>query len=368
MKVRNLTAIALAALMLAACGKVEEETQRPAVNVEEIQLTTGDEDVTTGEEETEKTNEEETTTEEETAKPQSESDIELSEYIDGFLADGFGFELYNHGHMDAWNARYAIGEVILKTLANDCSVDTAIDAGLDVYDLNAKETDGFMTWLKFEDEKEIRVGSEILKGNMVMIIDDGNNFYFAVDDGSYMTPLMDFPVNAIVEIMDTYYAYQEYEPEGQYPQTTEETETGDDISQLKQEYLDRDHSNVGLQVYCKGKNFDTFGGESSLDSTQADLIVTAMLEELAKPETAATMQNTNTIDYRKYTNDQNGFMAGFEFREATDVWVGDDLYTGVWYISASGSDEDGYKIQVDGGSVMDFSAEVYERIANIVYR
>ncbi|MBR1384131.1 MAG: hypothetical protein IJ555_10065 [Ruminococcus sp.] len=358
MKIRSFAVIITAVLALASCGKIEEPAgQGNTVNVdlnssaaETQEITTGEEDISVEEEET-----------------TAAEDADLDAYIDDILSVPFGFELYIDGHTDSWEQRYEAGRIILEGAAKEGTELLAVDSNIGLIDMNALETKGFMTWLKFEDTREFRVGNTIVEGSSIIVVSDGEGYLFAVDDGSYTGLLYEFDKEYVDRLIDLTGTVIKGSVDGtteEVPETESETETAgiqESVSLLPEGEL----YSVGLSGFCKGKSFDNYGGQGMLSDEQADRIVRIILSELGKEETLGSAQNTNFIDYKKYQIGDGSFFVGFEFREETDVAVGDKVMNGVWYISAAGSADDGYLIQIDGGSVMTFDPEAVEKIIAI---
>lgn len=174
---RKFAVILLAAAMaLSACGKVEKSSSVP----DKLTPPTAIDDVPDSTAADKETTDEETSTDDEA----------LEEYYNEILADGFGFEIYNDGHLaDTWDYRFDAARIILGALAQPGTEQLEQDCEFTLDQLNRFESKGFMTHIKFENEKSFKVGDITMNGVCVMVAGDEGDYYFWIeyfdDNGDY---------------------------------------------------------------------------------------------------------------------------------------------------------------------------------------
>ncbi|MBQ8967978.1 hypothetical protein [Ruminococcus sp.] len=179
MNKRYIAAAMAVMTILAGCGQVEEKETAPAAAAENGNEVT--EESCTSEYPTD----DETISEEEvTAEEQS---ILGEEYLAEIFGDGFfGFELFNDGHISqSWDNRMEAAPVLLEAMAQTDEENT-VDLAISMDELNRRETEGFLTYIKFEEAKPFRLGDSIMEGYGVTAEGDENGYYFWVEyeDGS----------------------------------------------------------------------------------------------------------------------------------------------------------------------------------------
>ncbi|MCR5123189.1 MAG: hypothetical protein K6B74_12320, partial [Ruminococcus sp.] len=68
--------------------------------------------------------------------------------------------------------------------------------------LNTKESSGFMTWLKFEDNVSFKVGDTVMSGSTLNMIDYDGSYYFFIGEIEEMTGMVRFDSNYIPRILE----------------------------------------------------------------------------------------------------------------------------------------------------------------------
>lgn len=195
--------IALALLMLTGCGKVEEkrETAAPVEKIDEVT-----EESCTSEYPTD----DETTAEETTSEETIDiDDYDFDQYYNYIIGDGaFGFEMYNNGHIrQSWDNRLEGARIILKGMAMPGTEEKMLELAVTSEQLNALETEGFMSHMKFEDKKSFRVGDTKINGEGVTLIGYENSFifninYFDENDEYKETAYYEFPIDLIPDLVE----------------------------------------------------------------------------------------------------------------------------------------------------------------------
>jgi hypothetical protein len=218
MNKRYMAIIAAAVMILGSCGKVSErnnsESPKDSVNAKATV-----DDVTTDEEDLIVTDEETTSDETEVFVDTSESekteviidtaDYDFDQYYNYIIGDGaFGFEMYNNGHIrQSWDNRLEGTRIILKGMAIPGTEEKMLELAVTSEQLNALETEGFMSHMKFEDKKSFRVGDTKIDGEGVTLIGYENSFifninYFDENDEYRETSYYEFPIDLIPDLVE----------------------------------------------------------------------------------------------------------------------------------------------------------------------
>ena len=140
---------------------------------------------------------EEVTVPEPSAEIQTEN-ILTPENISGYQ---FGFELYNDGHKNCWEQRYECAKLMIEAISQPGTGEKVTDHIPDVEELNSKETNGFMTWLKFEDPMTFRVGDTAMSGTSLNIVDYNGAYYFFIGEIEDIEKMIEFDSSYIPKIL-----------------------------------------------------------------------------------------------------------------------------------------------------------------------
>ena len=114
----------------------------------------------------------------------------------------FGFELFNDGHLNCWGSRYDCAAIMLEAIAQPDTGTAAVDHVPDAQELNAKETSGFMTWLKFEETVNFQVGVTVMSGNSLTIVDLDGRYCFFIGDPEDIDCMMELDGSFIPELLE----------------------------------------------------------------------------------------------------------------------------------------------------------------------
>ena len=224
MRKQMLAALALTAFLLSACGQVDEpavtqspggpdqtaETSAPSEEPEETTTSAiqGQEiETTTTETTTVELTTTEAPTETTTEAPETPEDPQdLDSYIRDILNGPYGFEIYNDGHLDAWEQREACAALILEASAEPGTEYTAVDETIAIQELDDYEHKGFRAHIKFEEPKPFRVGADTVEGETLMVLGEAGDYRFFIesrsDEGDLVaSPMYDFDQEYVPEIL-----------------------------------------------------------------------------------------------------------------------------------------------------------------------
>lgn len=272
-------------------------------------------------------------------------DTEFDEYVNNILENGFGFELYNDGHTDSWEKRYDVARLLLEAIAQPGTEFDQVDAAIGEMDLNAKETEGFMTWLKFENEVTFKVGDATHTGSMLMVVEDDGHYYFDITNGEHNTGMTIFDESYIPKILE---AASAEVPDDDLDNRTAPT------TAIEEVYDDADFSKANLLIMT--------GDSESVEITDNDdknAIIKAVLVEL----TVTFIESDEVwLDRNKYMGKESSIYLMFDLGEPTNIWVGNDVEQDVYVVALIGNDEDGYLIQVDNETVYELDPEVIQQV------
>ncbi len=221
MKKRIFTAVLVTAVMLSGCGRIDGDTQiyageQAAAAIDELKDSFPDnapeESVTSAAldqqyppepEQIEVPQEPETPLEDLTAETPEpapeEGEVLTPENIGDYM---FGFELFNDGHLNCWEARYDCAKIMLEAIAQQGAGKARVDHVPDVQELNAKETAGFMTWLKFEEPVNFKVGDTVMSGSSLNIVDYEGRYYFYIGEFEEIDCMMEFDDSFIPRLLE----------------------------------------------------------------------------------------------------------------------------------------------------------------------
>ena len=114
----------------------------------------------------------------------------------------FGFELFNDGHKNCWDQRYECAKIMLEAVSQTNAAENTVDLTVNVEQLNTKESSGFMTWLKFEDNVSFKVGDTVMSGSTLNMIDYDGSYYFFIGEIEEMTGMIRFDSSYIPRILE----------------------------------------------------------------------------------------------------------------------------------------------------------------------
>lgn len=334
MKTKALALSLAAAMLLAGCGQVTDTGANIPDNTKGNE-SNGNSAVTTDTQDSA----------EENGGSTEPTDPAFEEYKDNILSEPFGFELYNDGHTDTWEKRYAVAALMLEAIAQPGTEFDPADASIGDMDLNAKETEGFMTWLKFENDVTFKVGDATRTGSMLMVVEDDGHYYFDIGNGENDGGMTIFDKSYIPKILEAASA--------EVPDDDLENRTAPTTA-IEEVYEDDDFSKADLLIMT--------GDSESVEITDNDdknAIIKAVLIEL----TGTFIESDEVwLDQHKYMGKESSVFLMFDFGEPTNIGVGNDIVQGVYVVALTGNDEDGYLIQVDNKTVYELDPEVIQQI------
>lgn len=320
---RYFIAMIAAATLLSACGKVEDKSNYTANAAEKMLI---NDEVSSSEETTDEETTDDETTSEEDVKDDTEEEIipeDPEEYYNYILSDGFGFEMYMNGHIsDSWDHRYEAAKLILEALSQPGTDELMMDEYASMGDLNAYETQGFMTHIKFENEKTFRVGNQLIKGVCVIIAgDEKNNYDFCIEyfdeNGEYKQSrvyLFDKEyVPKLLEAVGHGDLYKPYDPVAEKKQKIESIPILEDDFEItadmdRETYLNREFKcSTGNALYVNGIQRD-----QDIEATRR-IILEALMDE-ADPDRKLEAPLTNDeMRYFIYENDESNVYVRCDF-------------------------------------------------------
>lgn len=366
---RKLLAFSLAAaLLLSGCGKIDDD--EPAANGganaaapsdssgkviyepigqnskpdEETETTAETEPPLESVTETESSAETDTVPEQE---PERKSGTVLSP--DNISRYQFGFELYNDGHKDCWDKRYDCAKIMLEALAQPGMGEKTVTHVPDVYELNAKESKGFMTWLKFEEPMNFQVGDKTMSGRSMTIIDFADSYYFFVGEIEEIDGMMEFDGSYIPKIIAA--------ATGQAPEDVQSTELGSPES-----YDDIDFGAANMTITSAGKEYSSLeGSENAITPEKKEDIIKHVLcaipvELEEKPD--------GYVD-SNVANDPSAFYMLFDFGKPTPVNVCGTVRE-IYMISLGGKPQEGFLLNVNNETVYAIDAGIVDTIKRIL--
>ena len=345
MNKKYLAVIIAVMTVMAGCGKVngsnaategESSERNKSIELREpgVSENPTDEETTADEdEENEAATDEETTVDE--------------EYIKEILGDGsYGFELYNDGHIaKSWEHRMEAAPILLTAAAQKGLEDTMTDTAYSTEQLNGFETSGFMTYMKFEEEKDFRIGGTIIKGNSLTAAGENGEYHLWVDyfdeNGEQVSsPCFDFDEKYIDRMM-----------------AAMETET--QTSQYVTGSVDIPDASGDEMIVA------AYNGEYPITDMNTKKIVEITLEALNDPETAEHTLNQMISDEWSRECIDSGLdieiIMTYGLDSALDIENLDASAVTSRFIQICGKDGT-YSIAVDNGSEMELAPEYAERL------
>lgn len=269
----------------------------------------------------------------------------------------FGFELYNDGHKDCWANRYACAKLMLEAIAQPGTDLKGVDLTITAEQHNAMENDGFMTWLKFDDVMNFKVGDRVLSGRAMEIIKLNDSYYFYVGEMFEDYEMFEFDSSYIERILA---ASQGGVITGSLEDPDKDTEDKADF------YRDLDLNSTNMIIRTSDKEYSTADGNTdyiSISEEQKHDIVMLILDRLSD---TYSKSNISYLHEDEALSDPSGMYLLFDFGQPTDVLVSNLRQEDIYVISLAGNARNGFDIQVNNADVYKFDDDIADRIREIL--
>lgn len=266
----------------------------------------------------------------------------------------FGFELYNDGHKDCWEKRYDCAKIMLEAIAQPGTDMKSVDLVITPEQHNEMETKGFMTWLKFEEPMDFKVGDTIMTGNTMEIVKMNDSYYFYVGDMDTITCMYEF---------DSSYVYKILAAAGISVEITGSLEQSD-TQTVEEFYKNIDLSKTNMIINTSGKEYTTAGGDPDFISEEQKqdivMLVLYRLSDTYMKSDVAYLNKENALI------DPSGMYMLFDFGQPTDVLVKNLSQSDVYVIALTGNAKDGFAIQVNNAEIYSFDDDIADKIRDIL--